>query len=109
MLREGPRVVSAACEVADWSHVEVYLTRSVDHRMLLITGSTWEAELCRWIAARETVLTCIGSPPSSDPDLARVVVRFQGDHDHLVSLLATGVAVDLLAAHWWSNGPYALG
>ena len=47
MLREGPRLPAYGCETADWSHVDVYLTKTTDYRMLLLAGSRWEAELLR--------------------------------------------------------------
>ena len=35
MLREGPRLASAACETGDWSHIDVYLTKTYDYRLIL--------------------------------------------------------------------------
>ena len=33
MLREGPRLPAVGCETADWSHVDVYLTKTTDYRL----------------------------------------------------------------------------
>ena len=35
MVREGPRRGSDAGETGDWSHVDVYLTKTMDYRALL--------------------------------------------------------------------------
>ena len=49
MLREGPRLPAYACETADWSHVDVYLTKTTDYRLVLLAGSRWEPELLDWV------------------------------------------------------------
>ena len=38
MLREGPRLPAYACETADWSHVDVYLTKTTDYRLSCSPG-----------------------------------------------------------------------
>ena len=38
MLREGPRLPAVGCETADWSHVDVYLTKTTDYRLVLLAG-----------------------------------------------------------------------
>ena len=43
MLREGPRLPAVGCETGDWSHVDVYLTKTTDYRLLVFAGSRWEA------------------------------------------------------------------
>ena len=52
MLREGPRLPAVGCETGDWSHVDVYLTKTTDYRLLVFAGSQWEAQLAEWTAAR---------------------------------------------------------
>ena len=42
MLREGPRRAAIASETGEWSHVDVYLTKTLDYRMLLLPGSRYE-------------------------------------------------------------------
>ena len=39
MLREGPRLPAVGCETGDWSHVDVYLTKTTDYRLLVFAGS----------------------------------------------------------------------
>ena len=51
MLREGPRLPAVGCETGDWSHVDVYLTKTTDYRMLLLGGSRWEQQLLEWTAS----------------------------------------------------------
>src|SRR5205085_2906354 len=60
MLREGPRVSAHACETGDWSHVDVYLTRTHDYRMLLLPGSAYDAELLRWTRERTSTVVAVG-------------------------------------------------
>ena len=52
MLREGPRLPATGCETADWSHVDVYLTKTTDYRLVLLAGSRWEPELLDWVRQR---------------------------------------------------------
>ena len=40
MLREGPRLPAVGCETGDWSHVDVYLTKTTDYRLLVFAGSS---------------------------------------------------------------------
>ncbi|MGR0218986.1 hypothetical protein [Agromyces sp. ZXT2-6] len=42
MLREVPRRAAYASETGDWSHVEVYLTKTQDYRALVFAGSAWD-------------------------------------------------------------------
>ena len=48
MLREGPRLPAVGCETGDWSHVDVYLTKTTDYRLLVFAGSEWEPQLAEW-------------------------------------------------------------
>ena len=45
MMRESPRLPSVACETGDWSHIDVYLTKTLDYRAILFPGSIWEDQL----------------------------------------------------------------
>ena len=46
MIRETPRLPAIACETGDWSHVDVYLTKTTDYRLVLHAGSRWEPTSC---------------------------------------------------------------
>lgn len=98
MLREGPRLPAIGCETGDWSHVDVYLTKTTDYRLILFRGSSWEPELLRWVRERGSTLACVGG----GADDARVTVRFRGDDDDDVRLLAEVLVPELLAAALWS-------
>lgn len=99
MLREGPRRQAYAGETGDWSHVDVYLTKTTDYRMLLLAGSTWEDELMSWVRERGSTVVAVGG---AVPD-ASYVVRFQGDDDDEVRLLAEVLVAELLAADLWGD------
>ncbi|MBI1352653.1 MAG: SIS domain-containing protein [Actinomycetales bacterium] len=97
MLREGPRLMATGCETGDWSHVDVYLTKTTDYRMLLFTGSRWEPELLRWVAERGSRMGCVGPGVPG----AEVVVDFRHSADDGVRLLAEVLVPSLLAADAW--------
>ena len=40
MLREVPRRPAVGCETGEWSHVDVYLTKTLDYRAIVFTGLT---------------------------------------------------------------------
>ena len=100
MLREGPRVPAYAGETGDWSHVDVYLTKSTDYRMLLLAGSRWEDELLRWTAERESTVVAVGA----DVPGAAYTLRYAGDEDDDVRLLSEVLVAELLAADLWLTG-----
>ena len=99
MLREGPRRAAAGCETGDWSHVDVYLTKTLDYRMLLLAGSRWEGELLRWTTERGSTVVAVGADV---PD-ATQVLRYAGDGDDDVRLVAEVLVPELLAADAWLN------
>ncbi|MBI1378369.1 MAG: SIS domain-containing protein [Frankiales bacterium] len=99
MLREGPRVPAYACETADWSHVDVYLTRTTDYRMLLLAGSRWEDELLRWTTERGSTVVAVGA----DVPGAAAVLRYPGDEDDDVRLLTETLVAELVAADLWAR------
>ncbi|MGN6242570.1 MAG: SIS domain-containing protein [Motilibacteraceae bacterium] len=99
MLREGPRRMADACETADWSHVDVYLTKTLDYRLLLLTGSRWEPELLRWCRERETPVVAVGPGVPG----AAAVVRHRHDDEPVVRLLTEPLVAELLAATWWGG------
>jgi fructoselysine-6-P-deglycase FrlB-like protein len=85
MLREGPRVPAVGCETGDWSHVDVYLTKTLDYRMLLLPGSRHEPALLRWTSER-----------------GATVVRWAEYDDQDVALLTETTAAELVAHTWWA-------
>jgi fructoselysine-6-P-deglycase FrlB-like protein len=97
MVREGPRRPAVACETADWSHVDVYLTRTLDYRMLLLPGSPYEPELLRWTGERGSTVVCAGA----DVPGAAAVVRYRHDDIDDVRLLSEVLVAELVAHSWW--------
>jgi hypothetical protein len=61
MLREGPRLPAVGCETGDWSHVDVYLTKTTDYRLLVFAGSVWEPQLAEWTTARGSTVVGVGA------------------------------------------------
>ncbi|MDY7105327.1 MAG: SIS domain-containing protein [Actinomycetota bacterium] len=95
MVRLVPRRLAVACETGDWSHVDVYLTKTRDYRMLLYPGSRWEPELLRWTAERRTKVVAVGNAPAGVEAL-----RYAGDHDPLVAVLAETTVAEIVADLW---------
>ena len=99
MIREGPRLPAVGCETADWSHVDVYLTRTTDYRLVLLAGSRWEPELLDWVGQRGSTLVAVGGEAAG----AAVTVRFPHDDADDVRLLTETLALELVAAEAWSS------
>ena len=97
MLREGPRRPALASETGEWSHVDVYLTKTQDYRMLLLPGSRYESDLLRWTRERESTVVSVGA----EIDGAQSAVRYRGDDDDDVRYLAELTVTELLAADYW--------
>ena len=101
MLREGPRLPAVGCETADWSHVDVYLTRTTDYRLVLLPGSRWEPELLDWVSRRGSTLVAVGA----DVPGAAVTVRYPYDDVDDVRLLTETLVLELVAAEAWRSTP----
>src|SRR5439155_714399 len=100
MLREGPRIPADACETADWLHVDVYLTRSLDYRALLFAGSRFDGDAMGWMRDRGATVCAVGGDL---PD-AKATVRYAGDDDADVAVLSEVVVPELVAADVWRRG-----
>lgn len=97
MLREGPRLPAIACETGDWSHIDVYLTKTTDYRMLLLPGSKWEAQLLDWCEQRESTVVSLGA----DIPGAAYSLRYHGDDLEDVRLLSEALVCELIAQQTW--------
>ena len=97
MIREGPRRAADGCETGDWNHVDVYLTKTLDYRALLFTGSRLDDDALRWMTQRHSHVVTVGSDAAG----ATASVRYPGDDDPVVALLTEVLIAELLAAHWW--------
>jgi len=100
MLREGPRRLADACETGDWSHVDVYLTKTLDYRAMIFAGSRWDSQALEWMRQRGSTFVGVGA------DLGGAVhdVRYPGDDDAFVALLTEIVVPELVAQRWWVEG-----
>jgi len=115
MLREGPRLPAVGCETGDWSHVDVYLTKTQDYRLLVCAGSRWEPGLLRWTAERGSTVVALGgelgggaaAELGSEPDAATAyVLRYRHDERDDVRLLTETLVAELLAADAWRAASY---
>lgn len=97
MVREGPRRAADGCETGDWNHVDVYLTKTLDYRALLFSGSRFDGDALKWMAERHSHVVAVGA----EPDVAAGHVRYPGDDDPIVALLTEVLVAELVAAHWW--------
>ncbi|KHL17234.1 SIS domain-containing protein [Mumia flava] len=98
MLREGPRVAAVGCETGDWAHVDVYLTKNTDYRLLLFGGSRWLDGVREWTDPRGTTIVSVGE----DLETAAVTVRYTGDDLDDVALLSETLVPELVAARMWT-------
>lgn len=105
MVREGPRRAADGCETGDWNHVDVYLTKTVDYRAILFTGSRFDADALRWMAERGSHVVTVGARD----DGPQTAVRYPGDDDAIVALLTEMLVAEVLAAHWWQAAVGSLG
>jgi fructoselysine-6-P-deglycase FrlB-like protein len=97
MLREGPRRAAVACESGDWSHVDVYLTKNTDYRLLAFAGSRWDDSIAEWTGPRGTTVVAVGG---SFPG-AVATVRYPHDDVDDVRLLTETLVPELVAARLW--------
>jgi glutamine---fructose-6-phosphate transaminase (isomerizing) len=98
VIREGPRRPAAACETGDWSHVDVYLAKTLDYRALLFAGSRWDGNALEWLAKRGSTVVAVGGEVPG----ARATVRYEGDDDPDVAAISEVLVPELLAATWWA-------
>jgi len=96
MVREVPRRRGDGCETGDWSHVDVYLTKTLDYRAVVFTGSRHDRAAAEWMASRGSTAVAVGGSFAD----AGVVVRYPGDEDPVVALLTEIVVAELVAASW---------
>lgn len=97
MLREGPRRAAIACEAGDWAHVDVYLTKNTDYRLLSFAGSAWDAGILEWTLPRATVVVSVGG----ELEGAACTLRYPGDDDDDARLLTEVLVAELVAARLW--------
>jgi fructoselysine-6-P-deglycase FrlB-like protein len=94
MLREVPRRAAVACEAGDWAHVDVYLTKNTDYRLLVFAGSSWDDGILEWTRPRGTDVVAVGGELPG----AAVEVRYPHDDVDDVRLLTEVLVPELVAA-----------
>ncbi|MEU2614281.1 SIS domain-containing protein [Micromonospora sp. NPDC007271] len=99
MVREGPRRPATGCETGDWSHVDVYLTKTLDYRALLFPGSRYDAPALDWLRQRQATLLAVGAEVAG----AAAVLRYHHDDEPGVRLLTETLVAELVAARWWAQ------
>ncbi len=97
MIRECPRISAVACETGDWSHVDVYLTKTLDYRAVIFPGSIWEDQLLEWCLKRESKVLAIGFENSK----IATAIRYKHDNNPIVRLLAETSFAEVLAQSLW--------
>lgn len=97
MFREAPRVNADGTETGDWTHVDVYMTKRPQYRGLLFPGSSFDGEVMRWAAERDSSIVAIGRP------VAGTVQQIGFDHaeDPVVASLVDASVAELAAAQLW--------
>ncbi|MEV0617928.1 SIS domain-containing protein [Nonomuraea sp. NPDC050404] len=98
MFREGPRRPADACESGDWSHVDVYLTKTLDYRALLFPGSRYDEQAMDWVRQRDSTVITVGGEVKD----ATAAIRYAHDDDPDVALLTETLVAELVAAYWWT-------
>ncbi|MFM2077414.1 MAG: hypothetical protein RJA49_1304 [Actinomycetota bacterium] len=101
MLREGPRRVADGCETGDWSHVDLYLTKTTDYRALVFTGSHHDGTAAQWMRDRSSRFVGVGPPTMGGTEFR---LRYPYDDQPLVALLTEILVPELVSAHWWTAG-----
>lgn len=101
MLREVPRMPAFGSETGDWSHVDVYLTKTLDYRALLLSGSPWDDQALAWMAERGSTVVVIGR----DLEQAVYSLRYPGDGDRMTATLSESLVAELVAWDWYSADP----
>jgi glutamine---fructose-6-phosphate transaminase (isomerizing) len=97
MVREGPRRAADGCETGDWSHVDVYLTKTLQYRAMLFPGSRHDVAAREWLRRRGATVVAVGAGEVGDA----AQVRFPGDDDPIVAMLTEVIVAELLAWRWW--------
>lgn len=99
MMREIPRRPAFASETGDWSHVDVYLTKTQDYRALIYAGSAWDAQALEWMTQRGSTWVSVGG----ELDGAAATVRYPGDGDARVAQLAEVLVAEYVALRWFAQ------
>lgn len=93
MIREVSRRIAASSETGEWSHVDVYLAKTLDYRAVLFAGSAWDEQAAEWLRLRGSRFGVVGG------GLAGSELRVDlGSRES--ALFTEPLLGELLAAHW---------
>ena len=101
MLREVPRRPAFGSETGDWSHVDVYLSKTLDYRALVFAGSSWDQQALDWMVPRSATIVSVGA---AFPE-ATLSVTYPGQEDWLVAALVETMVPELVAWDWYKKDP----
>ena len=101
MMREVPRRPAVACETGDWSHVDVYLSKTLDYRALIYSGSKWDAQALEWMNQRGAIYVAVGAELPG----ASMQIPVPGSEDPAVAVLTELLVSELVAERWRSEDP----
>ncbi|MEY3496028.1 MAG: hypothetical protein RJA80_250 [Actinomycetota bacterium] len=96
MFREGPRFPADGCETGDWSHVDVYLTKTLDYKALIFSGSNWDQQAVDWLNNRKSSFGSIGNYQQGN--IASIEIESE---DVLTQILTELLVPELMAAKLW--------
>ncbi|MEY2827342.1 MAG: hypothetical protein RIQ80_129 [Actinomycetota bacterium] len=96
MFREGPRFPADGCETGDWSHVDVYLTKTLDYKALIFSGSNWDQQAVDWLNNRKSSFGSIGNYQQGN--IASIEIE---SDDVLTQILTELLVPELMAAKLW--------
>jgi glucosamine--fructose-6-phosphate aminotransferase (isomerizing) len=102
MLREVARRQADACETGDWSHVDVYLTKTLDYRALVFPGSRYDAEAARWMSERGSIAVSVHADHVAGFPAAVASVTYPAGGNPLTPLLVETTVPELVAEHWFT-------
>ena len=88
-------------ETGDWSHVDVYLTKTLDYRALLFAGSAWDDQALDWMAQRGSTVVSVGR----NVEQAAYSLRYPGDDERMTATLAESLVAELVAWDWYCADP----
>jgi glucosamine 6-phosphate synthetase-like amidotransferase/phosphosugar isomerase protein len=101
MIREVPRRQADGCETGVWSHVDVYLTKTLDYRALVFPGSRYDAEAARWMTERGSTVVSVHPAGETGFSSAAAAVTYPPTGHPLLPLLVETTVPELVAAAWF--------
>jgi fructoselysine-6-P-deglycase FrlB-like protein len=99
MMRECPRLPAEACEAGDWAHIDVYLTKNHDLRLVIFAGSPWQDQILDWTTQRNRRVILVGGQSHR----VEASLEFPEQDDDLVALFTETTFAELIASDLWAK------